>query len=27
VHDYAERKGMPKDDAERWLRTALSYEP
>ena len=27
VVDYAERKKMPIEEAERWLRTTLSYEP
>ena len=27
VDDYAKRKGMPKSEAENWLRTMLSYEP
>jgi len=27
VTDYATRKKMPVDDAERWLRTMLNYEP
>ena len=27
VHDYAARKGMPVEDAERWLSTMLNYEP
>lgn len=27
VVDYAERKKMPLEDAERWLRPMLSYEP
>jgi hypothetical protein len=27
VNDYAERKGIPRAEAEQWLRTMLSYEP
>lgn len=27
VDEYANRKGMPKAEAEGWLRTMLSYEP
>jgi 5-methyltetrahydrofolate--homocysteine methyltransferase len=27
VEDYAERKGIPVDEAERWLRPNLAYEP
>jgi 5-methyltetrahydrofolate--homocysteine methyltransferase len=27
VEDYAARKGMPVDEAERWLRPNLGYEP
>lgn len=27
VHTYAERKGMPIEEAERWLSTMLNYEP
>lgn len=27
VDEYAKRKGMPKAEAEGWLRTMLSYEP
>ena len=27
VEDYAARKGMPRGEAERWLRSTLSYEP
>lgn len=27
VDNYAQRKGMPKAEAEGWLRTMLSYEP
>ena len=27
VDDYAERKGMSKDDAERWLAPNLGYDP
>jgi 5-methyltetrahydrofolate--homocysteine methyltransferase len=27
VEDYAERKGVPPDEAERWLRPNLAYEP
>jgi 5-methyltetrahydrofolate--homocysteine methyltransferase len=27
VDDYASRKGIPKSEAEQWLRTMLSYEP
>jgi 5-methyltetrahydrofolate--homocysteine methyltransferase len=27
VVDYAARKKMPVEEAERWLRTMLSYEP
>jgi 5-methyltetrahydrofolate--homocysteine methyltransferase len=27
VEDYAERKAMPLDEVERWLRPNLAYEP
>jgi 5-methyltetrahydrofolate--homocysteine methyltransferase len=27
VEDYARRKGIPLDAAERWLRPNLAYEP
>lgn len=27
VDDYAARKKMPQQEAERWLRTMLNYEP
>ena len=27
VADYAARKKLPLEEAERWLRTMLSYEP
>jgi len=27
VEDYAERKGLPLDEVERWLRPNLAYEP
>lgn len=27
VTDYATRKGMPQQEAERWLRSMLTYEP
>ncbi len=27
VEDYATRKGMPVDEAERWLAPILNYEP
>jgi 5-methyltetrahydrofolate--homocysteine methyltransferase len=27
VEDYAERKGMSKDDAERWIAPNLGYDP
>jgi 5-methyltetrahydrofolate--homocysteine methyltransferase len=27
VNDYAARKKMPQEEAERWLRTMLNYEP
>ena len=27
VEDYAARKGVPLDEAERWLRPNLAYEP
>ena len=27
VNDYAARKKMELDDAQRWLRTMLNYEP
>jgi len=26
VQEYAQRKGMPLEDCERWLRSMLSYE-
>ena len=27
VEDYASRKGMPREEAERWLQPVLAYEP
>lgn len=27
VHEYADRKKMARDEAEKWLNTMLSYEP